>query len=305
MTQTLTLRAALLLSVPPLMWAANAVVGRMAVGLVPPVTLNLLRWVIAFALLLPLGWSALRSWPVLRARWRYLSMLGLLGMGSYNALQYLALHTSTPLNVTLIAASSPVWMLGIGKLFYGTHPTRREVLGAVLSLLGVALVIARGQWSVLMQIRFVAGDVLMILAIISWAFYSWLLARPPANMQGEQRPAWDWAQFLIVQTAFGLVWCAVATGVEWAVTPQAPFEWSLRVVALLVFVAVAPAIIAYRCWGLGVATVGPAIAGFFVNLTPLFAAIMSAALLGEWPQGYHVVAFALIVGGIVVSSRKG
>ena len=122
MTQPLTLRSALLLTVPPLMWSANAVVGRMAVGLVPPVTLNWVRWLIAFALLLPLGWAGLRDVQALRTRWVYLSMLGLLGMGSYNALQYLALHTSSPLNVTLIAASSPVWTLAIGRLFYGTQP---------------------------------------------------------------------------------------------------------------------------------------------------------------------------------------
>lgn len=303
MTQALTLRSALLLTVPPLMWSANAVVGRMAVGLIPPVTFNWIRWIVAFALLLPLGWTVFRDREALRLRWRHLSMLGLLGMGSYNALQYLALHTSSPLNVTLIAASSPVWTLAIGRLFYGTHPTRREMLGAVLSLLGVALVIARGQWSVLMQVRFVAGDLLMILAIISWSFYSWMLARPPAHMQGAQRPAWDWAQFLLVQTAFGLLWCTLASGVEWSLG-DTHIAWSPGVLAMMLFVAVGPAILAYRCWGLGVSIVGPAVAGFFVNLTPLFAALMSAAMLGEWPKPYHGLAFALIVGGIVVSSRR-
>ncbi|MBI4756435.1 MAG: DMT family transporter [Betaproteobacteria bacterium] len=300
--RTLNGRSALLLTVPPLMWAANAVVGRLAIGLVPPVTLNTLRWVGALLILLPLGWRALRDPQALRRRWRHLAALGLLGMGSYNALQYLALHTSSPLNVTLIAASSPVWMLGIGALFYGVHPTRRDLVGAVLSLAGVMLVISRGSSEVLAQVRFVQGDLLMVVAIISWCLYSWLLARPPQHMRGPERPPWDWAEFLLVQTVFGLVWCSASSAVEAGVT-RLYIEPSLRTLAVLVFVALGPAVIAYRCWGLGVMSVGPGIAGFFVNLTPLFTAVMSAAVLEELPRWYHGAAFVLIVAGIWVSGR--
>ena len=75
-------------------------------------------------------------------------------------------------------------------------------------------------------------------------------------------------------------------------------------VAALLYVSLGPSVVAYRCWGLGVAQVGPALAGFFNNLTPLFAALLSALLLGELPQPYHVIAFVLIVAGIVISSRR-
>ncbi|MEY2893665.1 MAG: hypothetical protein RJA98_3573 [Pseudomonadota bacterium] len=299
----LTPRIALLLTIPPLLWAGNAVVGRMAVGLVPPVGLNFARWALAFALLWPLGRSVFADLGAIRARWRYLALLGFLGMGCYNTLQYLALHTSTPLNVTLIAASSPVWMLGIGAVFYGVKPRAQDIWGAALSLLGVALVIARGEPARLLQLHFVAGDVLMLVAIFTWGLYSWLLARPPASMQGEQRPPWNWAELLLVQCAFGVLWSGLAAGVELGFS-DAQWHGSWWVLALLAFVAIGPSLIAYRCWGLGVATVGPALAAFFVNLTPLFAAVMSAALLGEAPQWFHAVAFVLIVAGIVVSSRR-
>jgi drug/metabolite transporter (DMT)-like permease len=303
MNHPLTTRIAFLLTLPPLLWAGNAVVGRLAVGAVPPVALNLARWALAFVLLYPLGKAALQDLGALKARWRYLSLLGVLGMGSYNALQYLALHTSTPLNVTLIAASSPVWMLAIGALFHGVHPRHQDLLGALLSLLGVALVIARGDVTRLAGLKFVSGDLLMLGAIISWAWYSWLLAKPPANMRGEQRPDWDWAAFLLAQTSFGLVWCTLSAGVE-AVVGDPVWHWTPWVPAILLYVAIGPSLIAYRCWGLGVSTVGPAVAAFFANLTPVFAAIMSAALLGEAPQWFHGVAFLLIVLGILVSSRR-
>jgi drug/metabolite transporter (DMT)-like permease len=301
MTIKLTPKIALLLTLPPLLWAGNAVVGRALVGSVPPLALNALRWALALALLLPLGWRVWHSRTAVRERWPHLALLGLVGVGSYNALQYLAVQTSTPLNVTLIAASAPVWMLLVGALFYREPPTARQLAGAALSLAGVALVLSRGSAQVLREVHFVPGDLYMLVAIAAWAVYSWMLARPPASLRGEARPHWNWAEFLFVQMLFGTAWAMLAAGAEAIVAP-ASIAWSAGVVAAMFYVAIGPSLIAYRCWGLGVATVGPAVAAFFSNLTPVFAALLSAALLGELPRWYHAGAFVLIAAGIVVSS---
>ena len=301
MNQRLSPGTALLLVLPPLLWAGNAVVGRVVGELVPPMMLNFLRWALAFVILLPLAHrvfkrsGALSVWP----HWKRFALLGLLGVGCYNALQYLALKTSTPLNVTLVAASSPVWMLAIGWLFFAQRVSKRQIAGAVLSIAGVLLVLSRGQWALLTQVRLVPGDVYVLIATVAWSFYSWLLAKP------EETPALrnNWAAFLMAQIIFGLGWSGLFAGGEWALT-DAHIRWSWPLAAALMYVAVGPAVIAYRCWGIGVQRVGPAMAGFFANLTPLFAALLSAAFLGELPQFYHAAAFVLIVGGIVVSSRR-
>ncbi len=297
--QRLTPATAALLVIPPLLWAGNAVVGRLASGLVPPITLNFLRWALAFALLLPLAAWVLRRGSGLWSHWRRYALLGLLGVGCYNALQYLALKTSTPINVTLVAASTPVFMLAIGALFFAQAVSRRQMLGAAMSIAGVLLVLCRGQWDLLMQVRLVPGDLYVLLATAAWAFYSWLLTRPgdPPAIRN------DWAAFLMAQVVPGLAWSGLFAAGEWAVT-DAHIVWGWPVAATLLYVAVGPAILAYRCWGIGVQRVGPSVAGFFSNLTPLFAALMSTVMLGEAPHLYHGMAFALIVGGIVVSSRR-
>jgi drug/metabolite transporter (DMT)-like permease len=296
-------RTALLMILPPLLWAGNAVVGRLAVGTVPPLALNFMRWALAALLLAPLGWRALaRPRPIVE-RWRHLLLIGVLGVGMYNSLQYLALVTSTPINVTLIAASLPLWMLAIGAVFHGEHPTRRQLLGAALSLSGVLLVIARGEWSALMRLRLVPGDLYILAATIAWAFYSWLLVRPPQSMRGEQRPDWNWAEFLFVQVLLGAAAAGLASAGEAALS-DASVQWDGKLLLTLLYVAIGPSIIAYRCWGLGVARGGPALAAFFSNLTPLFAALLSSLVLGEAPHAYHALAFALIVAGIVVSSGR-
>lgn len=299
MKQGLTPATALLLALPPLLWAGNAVVGRLVTGLVPPMTLNFLRWLLAFVILLPLAYKALRSGSAIWPNWKHFALLGLLGVGCYNALQYLALKTSTPLNVTLVASSVPVWMLAIGRLCFGQRVSRQQMVGALLSIVGVLVVLTRGQWALLAQVRLVPGDVYVLLASVAWAFYSWLLSKPggPAEIQR------DWSAFLMAQIVFGLVWSGLFSAAEWTLT-DAEIRWGWPLVAALLYIAVGPAVIAYRCWGLGVQRVGPAVAGFFSNLTPLFAALLSAAFLGELPHLYHALAFVLIVGGIVVSARR-
>jgi drug/metabolite transporter (DMT)-like permease len=298
MNRKLTASTAVLLTIPPLLWAGNAIVGRLVRDAVPPMTLNLLRWSIALLILLPLGRAILRPGSGLWTDWRRYSLLGLVGVGLYNSLQYLALQSSTPINVTLVAAGMPVWMLLVGALFFDMPVRRRQIIGAALSIAGVLLVLSRGEWSQLVAMRLVAGDLYMILATIAWSFYSWLL------MQPRDRPAVraDWAAFLLAQVVYGVLWSGLLAGAEWSVA-DVHVNWSWKVAAALLYVAAGPAVIAFRCWGAGVGRAGPTVGAFFTNLTPLFAALMSSAFLGELPHLYHIAAFALIVGGIAWSSR--
>jgi drug/metabolite transporter (DMT)-like permease len=298
MNRKLTASTAVLLTIPPLLWAGNAIVGRLVRDAVPPMTLNLLRWSIALLILLPLGRALLRRGSGLWTDWRRYSLLGLLGVGLYNSLQYLALQTSTPINVTLVASGMPVWMLLVGALFFKIPVRRKQVIGAALSIAGVLLVLSRGQWSQFVAMRLVAGDLYMIAATIAWSFYSWML------MQPRDRPAIraDWAAFLLAQVVYGVLWSGMLAGVEWSMS-EVHIDWSWEVAAALLFVATGPAVIAMRCWGAGVQRAGPTVGAFFINLTPLFTAVMSSAFLGELPHLYHIAAFALIVGGIAWSSK--
>lgn len=294
----LTPSTILLLTVPPVLWAGNAIVGRLVRDAVPPMTLNLIRWTIALAVLVPLGRAALRHGSGVLANRRRYAMLGLLGVGLYNSLQYLALQSSTPINVTLVASGVPVWMLLVGRLFYGVPVKRKQIVGAILSIAGVLVVLCRGDIHGLLQLRLVIGDLYMILATIAWSFYSWML------MQQKDVPGLraDWAAFLLAQVGYGVLWSAALAGGEWALRGVA-ISWSWPLAAALLYVAIGPAILAMRCWGAGVQRAGPSIGAFFINLTPLFTALLSSAFLGEPPHLYHVLAFGMIVGGIAVSAR--
>ncbi|OIM98390.1 hypothetical protein A9235_05690 [Polynucleobacter sp. MWH-Tro8-2-5-gr] len=281
------------------LWAGNAIAGRLLVGSVSPITLSAVRWGLAALLLLPLGWRVFKPNSALWQNKKRFLLLGLFGVGSYNVLLYLALQTSTAINVTLIGASMPIWMLFIGAVFYQTKPNLLQLIGAIVSLLGVAIVLTRGELATLLSMKMVIGDLLIMLATVLWAIYSWMLSRPGSSTERQ----WPWADFLMAQVLVGLLWTGFFDSFEIA-SGHAYLDLNLWTGSLILFVAVGPSLIAYRCWGMGVSGAGPTVAAFFANFIPLFTAILSAAMLGEPPQLFHGVAFALIVAGIWVSSSQ-
>ena len=296
----LNLTTAIYLLIATALWAGNAIAGRLLVGSVSPITLSAARWGLAALLLLPLGWRVFKPESALWQNKKRFLLLGLFGVGSYNVLLYLALQTSTAINVTLIGASMPIWMLLIGAVFYQTKPTVLQLVGAIISLLGVAIVLTRGELATLLSMQMVIGDLLIMSATILWATYSWMLSRPGTSTERQ----WPWADFLMAQILIGLLWTGLFDGVE-IFTGHAYLDLNLWTGSLILFVAVGPSLIAYRCWGMGVNGAGPTVAAFFANFIPLFTAILSAAMLGEPPQLFHGVAFALIVAGIWISSSQG
>jgi drug/metabolite transporter (DMT)-like permease len=193
----------------------------------------------------------------------------------------------------------PIWMLFIGAVFYQVKPTLLQLLGAIVSLAGVATVLSRGEPTSLLSMQVVMGDLFIMLATILWACYSWMISRPGKSTERQ----WPWAEFLLAQVLIGFMWTMIFEGAEIA-TGHAFIELNYWTGALILFVAIGPSLIAYRCWGLGVNGAGPTVAAFFANLIPLFTALLSAAILGDPPQLFHGLAFALIAIGILVSSTR-
>jgi len=287
---------AFLLTLPPLFWAGNAVLARMLVGEMPPLALSLMRWALALALFLPFVWKGLvAAWPQLRAAWRDVLWISLTGVAAYNSLQYVAVQTSTAVNVTLIAASTPVFALLFGVLFFGERARGAQWIGAALSIGGVLWVLLRGDLSNITRLDFVRGDLVMIVANITWSVYTWMLRK--------RRPQVPFGPFLAAQMLVGTL-MILPLAVAESATTTASIQWSPAALGVVLYVALFPSLLAYYCWDRGVARVGAVIPVHFANLTPLFAALLSTLLLGEAPHAYHLVGLAAIVGGIHFANRR-
>ena len=287
------------LTTAALMWAGNAIVGKILVQASSPVLLNTVRWGVTALILLPFAWRVFKGDSPLWHHTKRFALLSLFGVGSYNVLLYLALQSSAPINVTLIGASMPIWAIFIGMLVYHERANHKQVVGAVISLIGVAVVIVRGELERLIEIEFVAGDLYMVIATILWGAYSWMLSHPKESNERS----WPWSHFLLAQVGFGFCWSLIFAATEWQLE-FSYFTWSWQTALMIAYVIIGPSLIAYRCWGLGVSKAGATVATFFTNLIPLFTAILSTLLLQKPPEPFHGVAFALILAGIYLSIHK-
>ncbi len=285
--------AYVLLGITGLMWAGNAVAGKFAVGHISPFLLTTLRWAIALAILLVLSRSHLRrDWPTIRKHWLFLFALGSLGFTAFNALFYLALNYTTAINVAIEQSSMPLVVFAFNFMLFGIRASWLQIAGFMLTVLGVAVTAARGDLLAIGSSPINIGDLLMIVAISLYGIYSVALVRKPAMSLLSFMTALSGAAILS-----SLPFAAWEIAAGHAIWPD--FQgWSVTV-----YTAIGPAIIAQLCWAKGLEIIGSNRGGVFINIVPIFTAILAVALLGEAFHLYHAVAIALVIGGVTLSQR--
>ena len=290
---TPTINPYLLLLLPPLFWGGNIVVARGVTGVVPPLALSFWRWCLAFLILLPLTWRQVKQdWQTAVANWRILTLLGFLGVTCFNTLLYLAVQTTTAINGSLMQTAMPAAVIIISWLLFREKISLRQGVGVAIAISGAFFVVLRGQLNTLLQLSFVQGDLLILLAVTLYALYSVLL---------RKRPLIHPLSFLTFTFGAGVtlllpiyLW-SLSTGARAAMTPPTYLA--------ILYVAIFPSILAYICWNSGIAQVGANRAGLFVNLVPVFAAIFSIIFLGEQLQPFHFVGLLLIFSGLFLFNR--
>ncbi len=284
----------LLLVLTTLIWAGHSVVGRLAVGQIGPMTLTCLRWALALVPILMAARPSLRrDWPTLRAHWPYLIAMGALGYTAFNALFYLAAHRTSALNLSIIQGGVPALVLIGARAFLGVRFTAMQAAGATLTMVGVATIAAQGDPARLLALAFNSGDAMMLVAVVLYAGYTVALRERP-KVSGLSLLA-GMALAAFVTSVPLMVWEIASGGFVW------PTAWGF---ATLVYVALGPAFASQMFFMRGVELIGPGRAGVFVNLVPVFGAIMAVALLGEPFETYHLAALALVVGGIAVAQKS-
>jgi len=280
----------LILSVAPLCWAGNIVLARGVADIIPPVAFAFWRWTLASVLILPFTLRQLAlDWPEITRRWKMLFGLAILGISSFNTLLYTAVHTTTAINGALIQTTMPAVIVLLSLVLYREKVSRRQMTGVLLCLLGAGLIVLRGELRTLLNLSFVQGDLLMMIAVILYGLYSALLRRrPPIH------------PLSILATTFFLGSAGLLPVYLAELAFVGPFSLSRDIALSILYVALFPSIVAYFCWNKGVDRVGPNRAGLFINLIPVFASFLSVWLLGESIQFFHIGGMALIAGGMAL-----
>ena len=284
----------ILLSITALCWAGNAIVGRLAAGQIPPVTLSFLRWSLAFLIILPMAWKHLKhDWPTIRASLGLMIFISVTGIAAFNTLQYWALEHTTALNTLLLQSAVPLFVAVWSLFLLGVRLTLAQAIGVALSLTGVLVILLHGDLTALAGIAFNKGDLIFTVALVIFGLYSVLtLKRPKIH------------SLSFVGFTFG---CGAA-----CLIPLLVVELLSRPVMQLntanllstFYVAVFPSTVAYLCFNRGVQLIGANRAAPFFHVVPLFGSAMAIVFLGERPQLFHVIGFVLVLTGVFVASRK-
>ena len=286
----------LLLTLTTLFWSGNMVIGRAIRDDVPPLSLAFWRWAIALALTLPLALPHLRTqWPQLKRGWRAVVALGLLGVGGYNTLAYIALQYTAATNAVLLNSFIPIATIALSWAFLKKHLRGLEWLGVLISLLGVTTIVARGEFATLAGLSLNIGDLWMLMAVAVWAFYTIGLQWRPAGVH----PMLMLAAF----TSVGLL--VLAPAYAWEIAQGRLIHVTPKALAGIAYTGLLPGFVGYVFYNRAVGEVGASKASLFIHLMPVFGTVLSAIFLNEVPQDYHFIGIALIFTGIfLTTSRK-
>jgi drug/metabolite transporter (DMT)-like permease len=288
-------RAYLLLTMTTLCWGANAVFGRLAVGEISPMLLVTLRWLGAVLLMLVFANRHIRrDWPTLRRHLPFLAAMGALGFTSFNALFYVAAHSTTAVNIGIIQGSIPVFVLIGVFIAYRSPVTGLQMAGVGLTMIGVVIVGTGGSLERLATLTLNHGDVLMIIACTLYAGYAVGLRRRPGVSSFGLFTVLAGAAFL-----FSLPLTAAELALD-------HFQWPTATGWIIAgLVTLLPSFLAQIFFIQGVELIGPGRAGVFINLVPVFASILAVAILREPFEGFHAIALGLVLAGIWLSERAG
>jgi drug/metabolite transporter (DMT)-like permease len=284
----------LLLCITAMCWAGNAIVGRLAAGHIPPVTLSFLRWALAFLLILPFAWKHLvRDWSAIRGHLGIMILLTVTGISAFNTLQYWSLEHTQALNTLLLQSAGPLFVAVWSLILLGIRLTLAQAGGVVLSLTGVLVILLHGDLTALTSIDFNKGDVIFTAAVVIFGLYSVLTLKRP-KIHGL-----SFAGF-----TFGVGAACLIPLLIWELLTRPVMQIDTSNLLTLFYVAVFPSTLAYLCFNRGVQLIGANRAAPFFHVVPVFGTVMAIVFLGEHPQLFHFIGFALVLTGVFVASRS-
>lgn len=283
-----------MLALAGLFWSGNHIAARAGAGQVPPVALGSLRWLLAAAIMWPfVSVHVRRDWPAIRAGWKPILALSVLGGAVFSALQYTALQYTSALNGSIFNSFAPAIIVLTGALLFRDRLRLVNLAGITVSFAGVLVIVSRGDLAVLRTISFNYGDVLLLANMAVWAVYSTCLrVRPPIHPL-----SFTFLLALIAGVSLLPFWA-------WEHAGGFHMQATWLTIIVLAYVTIFPGILSYIFWNRGIEAVGSTRGGVFLHLIPFYGAVLATTLLGEKLMGFHIVGCAMILSGVWFAARK-
>ncbi|HOO37212.1 MAG TPA: DMT family transporter [Deltaproteobacteria bacterium] len=285
----------LLLVLTTLFWAGNLVLGRAVHEDIPPVGLAFWRWLVVLMLISPWYLPQLsRDWPVIKRSWKILVVLSFLGIFNFTCFTYVGLQYTMAVNAILSLSVIPVVIVALSRLLFKDAITLMQTAGIAVSLLGILIIVSRGDPLALLSLSFNRGDLWIMGAICSWSLYSVLLKKRPDDLNGFM--------FFGTTVLISVMALLPVYLVEHLFFREMPH--TLLTGISISYLAAFPSILSYIFWNHAVSKVGPNTAGYFIHLIPVFGILLSVLLLGEAIHTFHLAGIACVFSGICLTTKR-
>jgi drug/metabolite transporter (DMT)-like permease len=283
----------LILAFASLCWSGNHIVGRAIAGHFPPLTISTIRWFIPAIILWIAGRSRIeQDWPLICRHWVVMLWLGATGGILFSALQYVGLQYTSAVNVSILNSLVPVLIIAASALIFRDRILPIQLLGILTSLIGVLIIVTRGNLNALLQLSFNHGDVIIIVNMIVFAIYAAYL---------RLRPKIHWMSFLFVLAVVSAVGTMPFAIFELA-SGRIP-ELNVGTIAAALYVSIFPSLVAFAAWNYGVEHIGANRSGPFLHLVPLYTALLASIFLGEELMIFHALGLLMILVGVWIAAR--
>ena len=293
--RNLALIPILLLFIQPIFMASNLVVARGGVEFVPPISLAFWRWAVVFIILLPFTFLSLKkNFKIIKKEYKKLFFLGATGCGVCGAFPFLAGETTTITNMGIIYTSSPIFIILISSFFFNEKVNMIKIIGLISCLIGVFIIIIKGDPQLLINLNFTIGDLWMLAAAIGWALYSVYLFYWKTELEMFQR-------FTLI-AFFGALSLLPFYIIEEIMVERTLFnsEFFLWVI----FAAVSPGIIAFTLYTQAQKYLGATLTGFTLYIFTIYAAIYGFIFFNEKLEPYHFAGTALVFFGVYLAKKN-
>lgn len=287
--------AYLMLCGSALFWSGNFILGRAFATDIAPMTLSYWRWLVALLILLPFGIKSLiAEFSIVRIHFLRLTLMGALAVSGFNTFVYLSLQYTTATNALLINSFIPILIILLSRIMPGTPILGRQLLGILVSTVGMIMLVTRGEVQKLLELDINQGDLWMLLAALTWAIYSISLRWRPQQLSATS--------FLLISMIIGLF---ILAPFYWLnVFHEPAIEYSFNNLVVIGYVAIFASIGAFLLWNQGVKIVGAGTAGQFIHLMPVFGSVLAIVFLGERLYWFHIAGALAIAAGIYLSLKK-
>jgi drug/metabolite transporter (DMT)-like permease len=283
-----------LLFVQPIFMATNLIIARGGVEHVPPISLAFWRWFTVFIILIPFFFEdILRNKKFLRKECYKLFFLGSMGCGICGAFPFIAGVSTTVTNMGIIYTSSPIFIIFLSILLFNDKISFSRFLGLILSIVGVLVIVCKGNINLLIDFKFTSGDLWMIGAAIGWAIYSIFLI--------------NWKSKFNIMSRFTLIAFFGAISLfPFYIAEEIFFlktNFNSHFVFWVLFGAISPGIIAFTLYTKVQKYVGASLAGFALYLYAVYSAFYGILFFDEELKFFHYIGAALVFLGVYLARK--